>query len=248
MRAALEFSAASVAAGGRTILQELNLSVPARGLFGVVGPNGAGKSTLVKAALGLIPLAHGQIQVLGQEIGRWSPRGLAKHMGYVPQHVHSHWDLNVSELLQLGLSPPSQALIDEWELEPLLHRRLATLSGGEQARASIARALTHQPALLMADEPAAHLDLPHQHQLMHMLRQRGQRHAVLMVLHDLHLAAHYCDLVAVVAASRLVACGPPEEVLTPDVLTRAYGAQVLRLQTEGHVFFSAPSGNSPLHH
>ncbi len=248
MRAALEFSAASVAAGGRTILQELNLSVPARGLFGVVGPNGAGKSTLVKAALGLMPLASGQITALGQDLGQWSPRRLAQHVGYVPQHVHSHWDLNVSELLQLGLAPPSSALIDEWELCPLLHRRLATLSGGEQARASVARALTHQPELLMADEPAAHLDLPHQHQLMQLLRQRGKQHAVLMVLHDLHLAAHYCDQVAVVAASRLVACGPPRDVLTTEVLSRAYGAQVLRLQTEGHLFFSAPAATATFNH
>jgi len=248
MRAALSFKAASVAAGGRTILQELNLTVPARGLFSVVGPNGAGKSTLVKAALGLVPLASGNVLALGEDIGHWSPRRLAQHVGYVPQHVQSHWDLNVSELLQLGLAPPSIALIDEWELGPLLHRRLATLSGGEQARAAVARALTHQPELLMADEPAAHLDLPHQHQLMQLLRQRGQQHAVLMVLHDLHLAAHYCDQVAVVSASRLVACGPPHEVLTAEVLTFAYGAQVLRLQTAGHLFFSAPSATAPSKH
>jgi iron complex transport system ATP-binding protein len=100
----------------------------------------------------------------------------------------------------------------------------------------------------MADEPAAHLDLPHQHQLMQLLRQRGQQHAVLMVLHDLHLAAHYCDQVAVVSASRLVACGPPHEVLTAEVLTFAYGAQVLRLQTAGHLFFSAPSATAPSKH
>lgn len=239
MNAALNFAGVGVTAGRRAILQDLSVSVPARGVFGVVGPNGAGKSTLVKAALGLMPLACGDVYLKGRNIKQWRSRDLAQCIGYVPQHVHSYWDLCVSELLQLGMAPASNDLIDECELRPLLHRRFATLSGGEQARAALARALAHQPEVLLTDEPAAHLDLPHQHRLMQLLQSRGQQHAVLIVLHDLHLAASYCDTVAVIADSRLIACGAPDQVLTSDVLTAAYGATVQRLETQGRVFFSA---------
>jgi iron complex transport system ATP-binding protein len=244
MTAALAFDHAAVVVGGKAILQDVCLTVPQYGLIGVVGPNGAGKSTLVKAALGLMPLASGDIHLLGRDLQTWPARTMARHTAYVPQHLHSHWDLRVHELLQLGMAPPSDALIEEWELRPFLHRRLSTLSGGEQARAAVARALAHAPELLLADEPTAHLDLPHQHRLMQLLRQRSRQHAVLMVLHDLHLAATYCDTVAVVAQGRLAAFGSPQDVLTEAVLTPAYGAPVTRLQVQGHAFFSSLQAQS----
>jgi ABC-type cobalamin/Fe3+-siderophores transport system ATPase subunit len=238
MTPALALRAVRVRAGRSVLLDGLDLDVPARGLFGIVGPNGAGKSTLAQAAVGLLPLAGGEASVLGRPLAAWSRRALAQRIGYVPQHVLSHWDLTVAELLQLGMAPVPPALLAACELEAVLARRFGSLSGGEQARAAIARALAHAPALLVADEPAAHLDLPHQHRLMRLLKDRARGGAIVIVLHDLHLAHRYCDQVAVLARGRLVACGAPSDVLTSTALTDAYGDAVHRVERAGGAFFT----------
>jgi iron complex transport system ATP-binding protein len=234
----LRFESVDVSVGGRLLLADLSLAVPATGLFGLVGPNGAGKSTLVRAALALLPTAHGRVWLAGRPLSQWAPRQRARQVGYVPQHLHSHWDLTVGELLQLALAPASAALLSAFELDALLHRRFNSLSGGEQARAAVARAMAHDPALLLADEPAAHLDLPHQHALMERLKACARRSAVLVVLHDLHLAARYCDRVAVLSAGRLVAHGMPQDVLASEVLGPAYGAALRSMRAEDQVFFT----------
>lgn len=236
--AVLRFESVDVRAGGRDLLSGVTLAVPATGLFGLVGPNGAGKSTLVRAAMGLQPVAGGVVRLAGRSVPQWRPRELARQVGYVPQHLHSHWDLTVAELLQLALAPASPALLEAFELGQLLPRRFNTLSGGEQARAAVARAMAHDPALLLADEPAAHLDLPHQHALMTRLQACARRAAVLVVLHDLHLAARYCDHVAVLSGGRLVAEGPPAVALHDEVLHSAYGTALQRVRVSGQAFFT----------
>jgi iron complex transport system ATP-binding protein len=234
----LRFESVDVRLGGRDLLTGVSLSVPPTGLFGLVGPNGAGKSTLVRAALALQRVARGRVWVAGRPVDHWRPRELARQIGYVPQHLHSHWDLTVAELLQLALAPMSPALIDDFELGHLRRRRFNSLSGGEQARAAVARAIAHDPALLLADEPAAHLDLPHQHALMTRLKACAQRAAVLVVLHDLHLAARYCDQVAVLAAGRLLAFGAPGDVLAGEVLDQAYGGRLMSVRADGQRFYT----------
>lgn len=234
----LAFTGVEVHAGQKVLLTELNLSVPPCGLYGLVGPNGAGKSTLLRAALGLQDLARGEVRLCGRRLQDWPPRALARQVGYVPQHVHSHWDLTVHELLQLSLAPPSAELLRDFELEPLLDRRFNTLSGGEQARAAVARAMAHRPALLLADEPAAHLDLPHQHALLRLLQACAARSAVVIVLHDLHLAARYCHQVAVLARGRLLRHGPPGAVLDDTTLAGAYHAPLQRVSTAAQSFFT----------
>jgi len=236
----LSFEGVDVRAGTRLLLSGVSLAVPRRGLFGLVGPNGAGKSTLVRAALALQPVARGQVRVDGRPLKAWKPRELARVVGYVPQHIHSHWDLTVQELLQLTLAPASEQLLQDFELGPLLARRFNTLSGGEQARAAVARAMAHQPALLLADEPSAHLDLPHQHALMRQLQACAKQAAVLIVLHDLHLAARYCDQVAVLAQGQLMAHGAPAVVLGNETLARAYASPLQRLLSGGLSFFTMP--------
>jgi ABC-type cobalamin/Fe3+-siderophores transport system ATPase subunit len=236
----LQFTGVSVRTGQKALLSNVSVEWPRCGLFGLVGPNGAGKSTLVRSALGLQPLSDGEIRLGGRSLQQWRPRALAQQVGYVPQHIHSHWDLTVRELLQLSLTPPSDELLHDFELMPLLNRRFNTLSGGEQARAAIARAMAHRPALLLADEPAAHLDLPHQHALMRLLRACASRSAVLIVLHDLHLAARYCDRVTMLAQGQLVQNGPPTIVLDDETLTRAYADPMQRLSFANQSFFTAP--------
>jgi iron complex transport system ATP-binding protein len=229
-----------VRVGATALLSDLSLTVPRCGLYGLVGPNGAGKSTLVRAAMGLQAVSAGEVRVCGRRLADWGPRALALQIGYVPQHLHSHWDLTVGELLQLSLAPPSSELLHDFELEPLLARRFNTLSGGEQARAAIARALAHRPALLLADEPAAHLDLPHQHALLRLLRTCAARAAVVIVLHDLHLAARYCDHVAILAQGRLLRDGVPATVLDDITLGQAYGEPLLRIAVSNQSFFTVP--------
>ncbi|MBK1616316.1 ABC transporter ATP-binding protein [Rubrivivax gelatinosus] len=230
-----------VRAGGRTLLHGITASWPARGLFALVGANGAGKSTLLQALIGLRPAHAGEVRLLGRPLAGWKPRALAQAIGYLPQQPHSHWDLTVDELLQLALAPPSAALIEACELGPLRQRRLHTLSGGEAARAALARAIAHRPPLLLADEPAAHLDLPHQHQLMRLLRACAADAAVLVVLHDLHLAARYCDHVTLLAEGRVLAAGHPDEVLCSASLSQAYGSAVARCELGRLSFFTAES-------
>lgn len=230
-----------VRAGARTLLLGITASWPARGLFALVGANGAGKSTLLQALIGLRPAHAGEVRLLGRPLAAWKPRALAQAIGYLPQQTHSYWDLTVEELLQLALAPPDAALIEACELGPLMRRRLHTLSGGEAARAALARAIAHRPPLLLADEPAAHLDLPHQHQLMRLLRACAADAAVLVVLHDLHLAARYCDHVTLLAGGRVLAAGHPDEVLSSASLSQAYGSAVARCDLGRQSFFTAES-------
>ena len=241
----LTFSGVEVRAGKKALLSDLNLQLPRCGLIGLVGPNGAGKSTLVRAALGLQATSRGEVRLCGRRLQDWRPRELAQQVGYVPQHIHSHWDLTVRELLQLSLAPPTAELLRGFELEPLLARRFNTLSGGEQARAAIARAMAHGPALLLADEPAAHLDLPHQHALLRLLQACAARAAVVIVLHDLHLAARYCHQVAVMAHGRLLRHGPPDAVLDDTTLARAYEEPLMRIPTPAQSFFTVPLLETP---
>ena len=247
MTAMLSMRLATVRAAGRTLVDALDLDVPERGLVGLVGPNGAGKSTVLRAAAGLQPLCAGDATLAGRPLARWPRAERARRLGYLPQSFDSHWDLTVAELLALALAPPSAELLARCELDALLARRFATLSGGERARALLARTLAHDPPLLLADEPAAHLDIPHQHRLMALLAERARLRAVVVVLHDLHLAAAWCDRVALLAGGRLLADGPPSQVLTEDLLARAYGHRVQRVDARPGAFFtSAAGGHEPV--
>lgn len=241
MSAALAFSRLSVRAdNGRLLIDALTLALPGPGLYGIVGPNGAGKSSVLRAAIGLLPACAGEIALAGRPLARWSPTELARHLGYVPQKLRSHWDLSVGEMLRLQGAWPTSELLARCQLEALLTRRFSTLSGGEQARVALARALAHQPALVLADEPAAHLDLPHQHHLLRLLGEEARTRTVVVVLHDLHLASRYCHQVILLAKARLIAAGSPGDVLTPSHLAQAYGEAVLETCSGGHRFFSLP--------
>ena len=242
---ALRLDGLRVQASGRTLLDGIDLAIPERGLFGIVGPNGSGKTTLLRAALGLVRPREGRIALLGRALDQWKPAELAQNIGYVAQHGESHWDLTVREMLQLQRPgrAPDPALVARFELDALINRRHASLSGGERARVGVARALAHDPRLLMADEPAAHLDIPHHHRLMALLRDSARTRAVLVVLHDLHVASTWCDRLALLGQGDVE--GLPEDHLQAHL---PYGLRCLVKLREVERVTSSTTRDTPFGH
>jgi iron complex transport system ATP-binding protein len=206
-------------------------------LVGLIGPNGAGKTTLMRAALGLIR-AEGGIKLGGTPLAALSVRARALRAAYLPQDREIAWPVRVQTLVALGRTPhlppgrapgPAdraavEAALDRMDLAGFRDRPATALSGGERARALIARALAQEAPLLVADEPAAGLDPAHQLQLMALLREMaGAGRGVVVSLHDLGLAARWCDRLLLMHQGRLVAEGPPEAVLTAERLAAVYG-------------------------
>ena len=222
----------------KLLLDGINLDIPGQGLYGIIGPNGAGKSSLVRTAIGLLKTSAGEVILDARPLSRWSARALVAHIGYVPQQILSYWNLSVAEMLHLRVAEISGELIERCQIGHLLERRFATLSGGEQARVAVARALAHRPRIVFADEPAAHLDMPHQHLVLRLLREYARTQTVLIVLHDLHLASRYCDRLALFAGGKLVASDTPARVLTPEILDPVYGVSTIQAHVDGWTFYT----------
>lgn len=235
---ALSFQNVALRVGNKLLLQGICLEVPATGMLGIVGPNGSGKTSLLRTALGLLQPHVGRVSLAGRDVSTWPAPALARHVGYLAQHLESHWDLTVHEMLTLQVSQLPEDLVQRCELTALLGQRFANLSGGERARVGIARGLAHAPALLLADETCAHLDIPHHHRLMALLRDVARERAVVVVLHDLHVAATYCNQLALLGQGGLLACGAPDEVLLPTLLDQAYGAPIRMHEWETQHFFT----------
>jgi iron complex transport system ATP-binding protein len=226
-----------VVLGGRAVLHDVSACVEAGQFVGVLGPNGAGKSTLVKALLGLVP-ASGSVEIDDRPIASLDRARIARQIAYLPQGQTLHWPLSVERLVALGrlphLAPYSrigaadrEAIARAMQIAEVTHlaeRTATALSGGERARVLLARALAVEAPALIADEPLASLDPAHQLHGMEILQglARSAR-LVIAVLHDLNLAMRFCDRLLVLDAGRLAADGPPETVLTPDLLARVYG-------------------------
>lgn len=232
---ALSATGITVKLGGKTVLQHVDLPVKAGEVLALVGPNGAGKSTLLAALAGDIALQHGEILLAGEPLHRWKPEELALRRAVLLQQVQLSFPFNVLEVVQMGRAPWSNTEASENDDELVSAAMLATdvtdfasrkfsqLSGGEKARVALARVLAQDTNVLMLDEPTAALDLRHQELVLQVARERAQSgRAVVVVLHDLNLAAGYADKVAVLEAGRLAALGTPEEVLTEELLSRVY--------------------------
>ncbi|HEV2599588.1 ABC transporter ATP-binding protein [Sphingopyxis sp.] len=226
-----------VALGRRPVVHGVSAAFGAGTLTGIVGPNGAGKSTLARAMLALVP-ASGRAEVDGVDVTAMPRAELARRIAYVPQGQTLHWPLTVERLVGLGrlphLAPMSRISDgDTAAIERAMARadvlelrdRIATeLSGGERARVLFARALAVEAPALIADEPLASLDPGHQIDVMDMLRaEAAVGGLVIAVLHDLTLAARYCDRLLLIDEGRIVADGTPAEVLTAERLRAVYG-------------------------
>jgi iron complex transport system ATP-binding protein len=239
--AALAFRGVSVDLGGTRVVSGIDLEVRAGELLGLVGPNGAGKSTLLRAATGIVPLAAGGVEIEGAPLRARSTREVARRVAVVQQLPEAPAGMTVHELVLLGRTPHLRLLARESArdaaiaseamrragCEALAGRALGTLSGGQRRRAFIARALAQEPTILLLDEPTANLDPQAQAELCLLLRAlAAEGVAVLVVVHDLTLAAAYCDRVALLHEGRVAALGPPREVLTEAQVQRVYGPLV----------------------
>ncbi|MDR7277431.1 ABC transporter ATP-binding protein [Catenuloplanes atrovinosus] len=222
---------------GRVLLGEVSLDAPAGAVTGLLGPNGSGKSTLLRVLAGLRRPDAGTVLLDGVDRATLPRRALARRIAIVTQHVPSDVDMSVLDVLLLARIPHRPALApatvdDERRAEDALaaaglpgigHRRWSRLSGGERQRADLARALLQDPDVLLLDEPTNHLDIRHRLALFHRLRGSGR--TVVAALHDLDLAAAFCDRIALLHDGRLVSAGTPAEVLTPARIRDVYGVE-----------------------
>lgn len=231
-----------VSYGTQPALRGVSFSLSQGELLGVVGPNGAGKSTLIRAITRVLSLVSGTITVQGQDVRAISQRRLAQMVAVVPQNPTLPEAFTALEIVLMGRTPylgllqmegkrdmaivmASMKWTDTWRFGG---RRLGELSGGERQRVVIARALAQEPSLLLLDEPTAHLDLGHQAAIFDLIRERVRRTpiAALAVVHDLTLAAQYCDRLLMLHQGEVVAEGKPEEVLTAPRIQEVYQTPV----------------------
>ncbi|RDI55412.1 heme ABC transporter ATP-binding protein [Nocardia mexicana] len=220
---------------GRRVLDHVDLDVVAGQILALVGPNGAGKSTLLAALSGELDLATGTVELAGQPIGHWAPVDMARRRAVLPQNHTVGFPFTAREVVTMGRSPWARtarqdddeaavaAAMAATDTEHLAARPFPALSGGERARVALARVLAQDTPTLLLDEPTAALDLGHQEQVLRLARARaGDGAAVVVVLHDLGIAAAYADRVAVLDGGRLAAAGPPRDILTTDLLSQVY--------------------------
>jgi iron complex transport system ATP-binding protein len=233
----------TLAGNGRRRLAEVSLDVEAGALVGVIGPNGAGKSTLLKILAGVETGWRGSVDVFGRALGTWDRLAYARAVAYLPQEFQCQWALTVEDLVALGAtrgegfgwpsasraSTPDHAWVyDAFDLAPLRRRVFNALSGGEKARARLAAAVAARPRVLLADEPVANLDPFHQLEAIERLRAlaRGGT-TILMVVHDLTIAARFCDRLILLDGGRVACVGAADEVLRPDWLAQVYRVDAL---------------------
>ncbi|WP_176597579.1 MULTISPECIES: ABC transporter ATP-binding protein [Sphingobium] len=246
----------SVRLGRHPAVNGVDLHLEPGQLVGIIGPNGAGKSTLIRAMLGLAKRDGGAVLIDGADSARLNRREIARRIAYLPQGQSLHWPLAVERLVALGRMPhlgPLSRLSaeDEAQIDAALARadvlhlkgRVATeLSGGERARVLLARALAVGAPALIADEPLAALDPGHQIDVMDLLKAEARVGSlVVTVLHDLGMAARYCDRLVLMDRGSLVADGAPLEVLTEDRLAGVYGISA-RIDARGEWPLILPVG------
>ena len=244
-RLAAEAITIQYAPNAPSVLTQFSLDVRPGLFLGIVGPNGSGKSTLVRALSRALRPASGAVLLDESDLyAGLSAREAARTIGVVPQETSVSLDFTVREVVRMGRAPhlprrpfASETVEDERivgeamraaRVEGLADRAVPTLSGGERQRVLFARALAQQPDVVLLDEPTAHLDLRHQTETLTLARDlaHGGGKAVLAVLHDVNLASAYCDELVLLRAGRIIAQGPPEQVVTAGNLQEVYGARV----------------------
>ena len=199
----------------------------------ICGPNGAGKSTLLGALAGLVSATSGDVRLGEDRLRDLDARSRARAIGVLPQSGEVAWDVAVRNLVALGRFPHRDRgeeqvarALSACDLDQFATRRISTLSGGEKARALLARVLAGEPQWILADEPLAALDLSHQLAMLRVLRAEAERgRGVVLVLHDLALAMNHADRVIVLRDGRLVADGVPQQALTAETIAKGWGVE-----------------------
>jgi iron complex transport system ATP-binding protein len=238
---------------GTPAVREMSLEIKAGAMVALIGPNGSGKSTLLKGLGRLLAPMSGTILLDGQAIHTLPSREVARRLAILPQGPECPADLTVRELVSLGRWPHRRAWqapaaphdpAVEWAMTatallPVAHRPLATLSGGELQRASIAMALAQTPTILLLDEPTTHLDVGYQWEVLELLEGLNRQHGVtiVMALHDLQHAAWFSHWLVVMHEGRMTAQGPPGDVLTSELVATVFGmrARICREEESGRL-------------
>jgi iron complex transport system ATP-binding protein len=229
--------------GDALVLKNISFQVPQRDFFIIIGPNGSGKTTLMKVISGILKPQNGELKILNRPIDQYHRKALAKTIAFVPQMTFADFPFTVTEIVLMGRSPYLGILGLEQEndlevasqaitftgLENLAHRKLDQLSGGEQQRVFIARAICQEPDIILLDEPTASLDLAYQVRIMDLMEKLKTEKgiAVVMVSHDVNLAAMYADHLMLLHKGQVVCQGLPDEVLTYKTLEETYGCTLL---------------------
>ncbi|AJI79968.1 ABC transporter ATP-binding protein [Corynebacterium singulare] len=236
----LEIKHLSSGFSGKTVLDDISFKVAAPSLVGLVGPNGSGKSTLLKAIAGVQPF-KGTVVFSGKPLHSYPRTQRVRVLSYVAQHSDKDIPFTVREVVQLSrdaarapfspVTTEDKHIVDRAlfhsSLEDIANERLTELSGGQIQRVMVARAMAQQASIMLLDEPTNHLDLHHQYTLMELLRHLSREHNTVIVLaiHDLALAARYCDRLLLIHDSHLVGDGHPSKVLDPATLATVFGVQ-----------------------
>lgn len=227
--------------GGRFALEGVDLRVEQGETVGLIGPNGSGKSTLVRLLCGEEKPDEGRIFLAGRELSAWSPRERAKQMAVLPQEALPPVSFTVEEVVKMGRHPHMrrpwmgredwkvvEEVLERTGLAPDRHRPVNRLSGGERQRVAIAKAMAQEPRLMILDEPTTYLDVRYQLEILDAVRRwKKQGMSILMVLHDLNLAAQYCDRLLLLKEGKPVGEGRPSEVIRSDLIREVYGIEVI---------------------
>jgi iron complex transport system ATP-binding protein len=243
MKPAITTTHLSHSFGKRKVLRHLSFSVEKGIFFIIIGPNGSGKTTLMKLMSGILKRQKGQIEILGLSNRSYTPKALARAVAFVPQRLPVDLPFTVSETVLLGRAPYQGALGIERArdlevakqamhftgVDHLTGSTLGQLSGGEQQRVFIARAICQEPDIMLLDEPTASLDLAHQVKVMDLMEKlkREKGITVVMVSHDVNLAAMYSDQVLLLKDGEVACIGSPSEVLSFQKLEETYGCNLL---------------------
>ena len=246
---------------GRTVLQIDDLNVPAGDFVGIVGPNGAGKTTLLKVCAGLVKPNGGAVRLEGLDLTRlgvWRKCELRKHIGYIPQvtEYNAEFPFTLREVVAMGrtsirplltpLNAEDREIVDHWidalGLGDRRNQTFRSLSGGEQQKALIARAMAQDPRILMLDEACANLDFHWKHQFSEIVERlyRQTKMTVLMVSHETGVLPQACHRAILLAEGRLLADGPVQDVLSPDMLRRAYSGDLAVVTVGGRRHIMSP--------
>ncbi|GGI06208.1 ABC transporter ATP-binding protein [Egicoccus halophilus] len=243
----IEAAGVSFDYGDTTVLDQVGLEATAGQVVGLIGPNGSGKTTLLRTLYASLRPRTGCVAVDGDDVGALRTREVARRLAVVVQEGATDLPVTVAEMVLLGRSPhlgnfqrPGEAdhrraaaALRQVGARHLAGRVFAGLSGGEKQRVLIARAITQGADHLLLDEPTNHLDVRYQHEILQLVRQLEV--CTVVVLHDLNLAARYCDRLVLLQDGRVVAAGTPDEVLRPEVLEPVYGIGVRRVPDHGRV-------------
>ncbi|UVJ44827.1 heme ABC transporter ATP-binding protein [Pseudomonas sp. LS1212] len=229
--------------GTRTVLADIDIELRPGEVLGVLGPNGAGKSTLLGALCGELPATQGEVSLEGRRLADWAGQERAKRLAVLPQSSTLNFAFSVNEVVGMGRLPHASGRVRDAETvaqalsaadaSHLAGRSYLALSGGERQRVHLARVLAQlwpgaEGQTLLLDEPTSMLDPLHQHTILQAVRDfAGRGAAVLVILHDLNLAARYCDHLLLLQQGRPHAYGSPDDVLTAEALEAVYGLQVL---------------------